>query len=461
MSNSSLAPSFVDPTTTLTVSSPARSTSALHSLVSTTSFIAPSFDSTSFACPLFAQPTLFTPICQLSLAILSLHFALHCPTQQCRFVLYLSFLYFAVLSFLSSTELPDTFLASLWAQSMVLNIVHITSVFFLEANVSGLLETQKEDKSSCLTAKSLIGTYRLWANPQILPRAPKPKEGRQRDGTPVTAFLFLRLTKLALLYLMHTRVFPLYLSVMLPPSPYQPHDLVPRRLLAQVLIDRQPRDIVLRSYTAVSWIWESLVFLDGANAALSIVFVATGMDQPDDWPSLFGSVSNIRGLRSFWAEFWHRLAARPYKNFGNVVARGVVHTLRVQHHHKTTVRNVTVAFVVFILSGLSHGAVSWRLGMRDWLDVHWFLLNFAGCLAETAVRSIVRLVAARCGLQRELRVVERSWLGRVIGCTWVFGFFFWSVPIWRYPRMAKAYQTPILDEKKARILTELLRRAGS
>lgn len=36
------------------------------------------------------------------------------------------------------------------------------------------------------------------------------------------------------------------------------------------------------------------------------------------------------------------------------------------------VSRMLLAFVVFFLSGLSHMAVSWHLGMRDTLDLQWF-----------------------------------------------------------------------------------------
>ncbi|KAK2604301.1 hypothetical protein N8I77_007244 [Diaporthe amygdali] len=202
------------------------------------------------------------------------------------------------------------------------------------------------------------------------------------------------------------------------------------------------REIVLREYMAVSWVWESFLVLDGANAALGLIAVSTGADSPDHWPPLFGELSYIsRGLRSFWGRFWHPLAVRPYRNYGRLIADGVLSLLfrrgdRARDSILTArMQGMITALVMFLLSGLSHMAVSWNLGMHDWLDVWWFLLNFAACAAETAVLAILRGLARRAGLVRELQEIENSWLGSLVGLSWVSMFFFWSVPLWRYERM--------------------------
>lgn len=95
-----------------------------------------------------------------------------------------------------------------------------------------------------------------------------------------------------------------------------------------------------------------------------------------------------------------------------------------------------IALVAFLLAGLSHSAVAWTLGCKDWaLDTQWFLLNFAGCALERWVLATVRRLAARMQLGRQLAVVEDSWLGWGLGYAWTFAFFFATVPLWRFPRL--------------------------
>lgn len=87
-----------------------------------------------------------------------------------------------------------------------------------------------------------------------------------------------------------------------------------------------------------------------------------------------------------------------------------------------------------MLSGLSHSAFSWQLGSRYWyLDSWWFFLNFLGCFVETTLLSLLRRLANALGWSQELEDIEESWFRGFFGYSWTFGFFFWSVPKWKYP----------------------------
>ncbi|KAI0010570.1 membrane bound O-acyl transferase family-domain-containing protein [Xylariaceae sp. FL0662B] len=364
----------------------------------------------------------FIPIADLLLSFLFFHWALHTSDQCLRMFLFAFFLCFATLSFTTSRNFyylfPD--LTSLWAQSVALNIVHITSLLLIEK-----WPAPPRDQKNPSWSSSLRATYRLWGNPQLLPEASKSTVDNEKQEEPLAVFLLLRVAKLPLYYYLHTRVMPCLFSETI--VELFPDDVAQPALLTG-LHDVTAREVVVRSWVAVSWIWESLVFLDGANAALASFAVLTGLDRPADWPPLFGRPGAACGLRNFWSRFWHRLALRPYKSWAQVATSGMA---------PTPVSRTVLAFVVFLLSGLSHAAVSWRLGMRDTLDVQWFMLNFAGCLGETIVLSTVRNLAKRAGCARELAAIERSWLGRFVGFSWVFAFFFWSVPLWKYPRLHK------------------------
>ncbi|KAL1846338.1 hypothetical protein Daus18300_014279 [Diaporthe australafricana] len=325
-------------------------------------------------------------------------------------------------------------LAGLWAQSVTLNIVHITSILLIEKWPSPHVE-------GLFAGSSFRATWRLWANPQLLNPSVTNDPQEQDDTTgkktkpqePLSIFLLLRLAKLPLYYTLYTHLLPLLFSETL--GSLSAADVADPALLAR-LPALTAREAVVRGYTALVWAWESLVFLDGANAALSIIFVLSGVDEPRDWPPLFGSPSAAAcGLRGFWSGFWHRLVVRPYGSVGRAVARW----LRVRG---TRAEKSVMAFVVFLLSGLSHGAVSWRMGHKDWVvDVQWFMFNFMACSFELFVLSALRGLARRVGWARELALLEASWLGQLVGYSWVFGFFFWTVPVWRWPRLHKQLET--------------------
>lgn len=370
------------------------------------------------------------PIAHLLMCILVFHFIIHNSNQTTRLLLLPLFLLFAVLSFTTCNRFSviSPYLSSLWAQSIALNIMHIFSLVCIE-------KWPAPQYDSLATWNSIRTTWGLWTNPQLLPATVVTKTTNKKDDTvsettaepdSVPVFLFLRLLKLPLYYYLFTSILPSFFVETI--FRLDASDVAETALITR-LGEVTAREVVVRSYTAVIWIWESLVLLDGANAVLAIIAVLSGVDKPGDWPSLFGNPCAACGLRNFWSLFWHRLAVRSYGNFGRLVARCVpVRSKRVQKS--------VVAFVVFLLSGLSHSAVSWRLGHVDWgIDLQWFMYNFGGCSFELVVVSTVRDVARRFGFARELVMLETSWLGYLIGYSWVFSFCFWTVPMWRFPRL--------------------------
>lgn len=376
---------------------------------------------------------------------------LHAPSQRIRLCLIPLTLYFEVLSFTTAHHFlaVNDHLVGLWAQCLTLNILHITSLLFIEKVPAPSKPTGGLLSSFCASIRT---SYHFWSNPRLLPRAKYEDRTKARRQS-VSVFIFLRLAKLIFYYYVHTRVVPLLFKKLI--GVIHLSDLTPRKYSLLRLAHPSKissREVTMRGYMAVSWVWESVVVLDGANAALGLVAVMTSFDSPDDWPPLFGNITHIfGGMRRFWGSFWHSLAVRPYRNYGRLVADAVVSVLFRSGDMirlpglASALHGTITALAVFLISGLSHMAVSWNLGMRDWFDVWWFLLNFAACAVETAVLAALRRFARRAGLARQLREIENSWLGSLIGFAWVGIFFFWSVPLWRYQRMYNSIEAA--DEK--------------
>lgn len=256
----------------------------------------------------------------------------------------------------------------------------------------------------------------------------------ETEEEPVFSFFLLRLAKLVLYYHLQTQLLPALFSQTI--GQLHAEDVSPDRTpLLLHLGSISAREALVRSYAALVWIWYSIVVLDVANALLATASVLVGVSGPGDWPPLFGSPLTACGLRSFWSRFWHHLARKPYRNFGQVVAGRV--GLLLPGGLRSTVEGVVAAYVVFFVSGVSHAAVSWKFGQADWwyADLRWFMLNCLGCSLETVVISVGRRSALRIGWGRELAAIEKSWLGWLVGYVWTCGFFFWSAPILMFPRM--------------------------
>jgi hypothetical protein len=361
--------------------------------------------------------SLLVPVVYLALQFFVFHLIVRASSKRVKTCLAPFLLAFTALSFTTSKAfflIPA--LASLWAQSLALNVVHIISLVFIEEHASLELDLA--------SWRAVWTTYKLWSNPRLLKEPNHKLDDGKRQS--VIVFVLLRLAKLPLYYYLHFQIMPMIYSETI-------IDILPSEVKQPELFTRlhevTAREVVLRSHAAVSWIWESLVYLDGANAILASLSVVLGGDQPEEWPSLFGSPLEACGLRNFWSRFWHQLATRPYRNYGRVLCQAI--GLR----PNTLASNTVIAFTIFLISGLSHAAISWHLGYKDWLDIQWFLFNFLACSFEMAFLSTVRSLAKQFGVARELQMIERSWLGYTIGYTWVFGFFFCSVPFWKWPRL--------------------------
>jgi hypothetical protein len=353
---------------------------------------------------------LLTPLIYLALSILIFLFALHTPTQTTRYFFLPPFLLFAILSLTSSkTWLWIPGLTSLWTQAMVLNIPHIICLLYIRRWPAPELKG---------FGNILKATWRLWGNPQLigLNRAADPEISQS-----LPVFLLVRLAKLPIYYFLNTTLLPALVTHIF--GSLNPEDFAPP---SQILLRRMhsvsTRELLIRAYVSIYWIWQSIVYLDGSNAILSIFFVGTGIDRPCDWPPLFGNPMRITSLRTFWNQFWHRIAVGPYTCIG----RGVANTFGLRY--KSVESNVLIAFIVFGLSGVSHGVVSWRIGRDGWTDVWWFMLNFVACAAETAILKCT-------SHSKELQWVRKSLVGKIVGRVWVFVFLFWSVPKWQYPAM--------------------------
>lgn len=392
-----------------------------------------------------------TPVGLCAISNLGFHFTLHTSSQRMRICLMPLTLYFEVLSFATADNFSAIHpgLAGLWAQCLALNMLHITSLLFIEKVPAPRKETEALLSRWCT---SLRTSYHFWSNPRLLPRA-KTRDNTKPHRQSVSVFIFLRLVKLVLYYFLHTTVVPILTRKLI--GVIHLSDFTPRKYSLLRLAHPSKlssREVTLRSYMAVSWAWESIVVLDGANAALGLVSVVTGFDSPDDWATLFGNLSHVSGgMRRFWSHFWHPLAVRPYRNYGRLVADAVVYLLfrRASGIRRSSLvaglHGMITALVVFLLSGLSHMAVSWNLGMHDWSDVWWFLLNFAACAVETVILAVLRRVARRAGIVHHLEEIEKSWLGSLVGLAWVSMFFFCSVPLWRYQRMYNSIEAAEQD----------------
>lgn len=349
-----------------------------------------------------------------------------------------AFLASALYSFTSGkylSILPCVF--GLWCVGVPLYLLHIVSLLYIRqwhVQRSSLLPHEHQAKCSrAHWREAFYTTYQLWGNPQLLGTSSNPSENTPRPKSRL-AFFRCRLIKLSIYYLSYTYLIPWLVDQIV--GDFASDDFTPvKQTIIRRLYQVTSRELMIRGYTATIWIVESVIFLDSSNAVLGCFFVLMGLDRPNDWPTLFGSLISATSLRRFWSKFWHKLAVKPYGTYGALVAQGLG-LQKDSAEHKAI-----VAFVIFALSGLTHSAASWQLGHIEWQqDFYWFCLNFLGCWLEILCYSSASRITKHLRCSQKMQGTKGVWLGKIIGYVWVFGFFFWSTPKWKYPSMYQRAQ---------------------
>lgn len=366
------------------------------------------------------------PLCLFSSAVV-FGGMLHCNSQRRRTWLTPIFLLFSYYSLAGPDQFYFSFsLMSLWNLAVGLYVLHTVSLFHIERCPAPKPPLGLSRQQSWMW--SATTTYRLWGNPRVfLPNHDEPEQIHE-----VKHFVTVRLFKLVLYSFVHTCIMPIINSHLVGEIKPTDVDSAQRMLIRPAcraiffgqgfgsMPQFTSRALVLRAHTAVFWILESVIFLDGANAALALFFVCiVRFDDAQDWPPLFGSFTAANSVARFWNRFWHQLATRPYVNIGRTLARQI---LRLDTE-KWLSGKLVVAAIVFALSGCNHAIVTWQGGLRDWhLEIWWFMINFCACVGE---RFVVRYISKHL---QSLDRPETSWIKPAAGCVWLFAFFCWSVP---------------------------------
>lgn len=193
------------------------------------------------------------------------------------------------------------------------------------------------------------------------------------------------------------------------------------------------REIQIRLFTSVSWIWQGFLMLHTCHVLLSIFFVTIlCIDTPEEWPPLFGSPMQAYSVRRFWTKFWHRMTVPGSTSSGKIVARrvgGVVPRSRLE--------KLFIAFWTFLLSGIYHAIADWQAGEScvPSADLFFFIANFGAAAIETIAVPMIIPVWKQHSNSILCRIILSDRGRKLIGFAWILGFFFWVVPKWQYSKM--------------------------
>ncbi|KAJ5950782.1 uncharacterized protein N7479_009195 [Penicillium vulpinum] len=321
---------------------------------------------------------------------------------------------------------PHTGVNGLWALLNCVWVLHAASTLFFE---------QLKLPQGALPWTS---AYKVWADPQrqINWNVFSAKDSFVTSSDRVF-FAVRRLCKTIICCLLHVCVVEPFtlLYFGLEAQDFAPsRQVLFRRLLwpdAGPVIDS--RELQIRLFVSVSWIWTGYLMLDTCHVLLSIFFVTIlRIDNPEEWPPLFGSPLEAYSVRRFWVKFWHRMTVPSCTYTGKFFTRRIAKLAPGARAEK-----LFIAFWAFFLSAIYHAMADWQAGEPccPTADFVFFMANFGAAAIETIAVPITSSLLKGRSNSRLCQILLSERGRKLIGYAWLLGFFFWIVPKWQYPKV--------------------------
>ena len=184
------------------------------------------------------------------------------------------------------------------------------------------------------------------------------------------------------------------------------------------------RETAIRAWLVMVFLFSSICVYVSIHDVLAFVFVATGFDNPTDWPPLFGDIREATSIRNFWGKFWHRLVYRSYTSYGIWISKNILCLPK-----SSLIGKIFINFFVYTLSGCVHMLAIRQLGYTcgSWGEVTFYLYTFLGVMVEITASAAFYRVTRGYQLNRTV--------SKVIGYTWVFMYLFTILPKSEYPKV--------------------------
>lgn len=196
------------------------------------------------------------------------------------------------------------------------------------------------------------------------------------------------------------------------------------------------RVLVLRSVYALHWAWLTYVILTVVHSILAVLFVnVLRVDQPHEWPSLFGNPSEAFTIRRFWSRFWHQINTPSLLTYGKILSKDILRMNPGSYLEKTFlaawVFGVSVGIHALVETKTDSAVTPMDINatVNVWRDGYFLGLNFAAGVAEILFKSILGKLYVNVQLKHPVGRIA----ARVLCYTWVFAFFWCIVPPYQYP----------------------------
>lgn len=188
------------------------------------------------------------------------------------------------------------------------------------------------------------------------------------------------------------------------------------------------REVLTRTHLVLDWVISDWLTLSSYHDILAIIAVGTNLDGPDpeEWPPLFGNISEATTVRRFWSNFWHQLVYRSFGGYASLFSEKVLRLRR-----GSLVARYVNNGLVFFLSGLMHALVDWKLDESKcgyWGIAGWYWMQVVAIVAEEVAQSVWIMFEKQLPLGKTQYFLLTCGK-RVVGYIWVMGWFFWSMPL--------------------------------
>ncbi|KAG8935600.1 hypothetical protein FRC02_007311, partial [Tulasnella sp. 418] len=148
------------------------------------------------------------------------------------------------------------------------------------------------------------------------------------------------------------------------------------------------------------------------HTIFSVLLVALGVANPEDFPRMLGSVRSSYTVRKFWGETWHQLLRQPVSRWGKWIAQ------KLNFKSGTNASSYTQLYVAFVMSGVIHSLgdrmMIGKSGMGS--SMPFFLQQAVAITLEDFVIWLGR------------RTFGTPYWARWVGYIWVICWFRWSLP---------------------------------
>ncbi|KAI1182832.1 membrane bound O-acyl transferase family-domain-containing protein [Nemania serpens] len=165
-------------------------------------------------------------------------------------------------------------------------------------------------------------------------------------------------------------------------------------------------------------------FINAQYVFCSVLAVALGVGDPEDWPPLFGKLSEAWTVRRFWNRFWHQMIRRPLTSLSSAACR------RLGTTKGTTTDTYLRLWIAFLISGAMHAGSMLILPSPANLTLAERTVGIFGFFAwQAAAITSEDLVQWAWKSVHGGDSSPAAWWTRALGYAWVVVSFWVSLPM--------------------------------